>query len=83
MQTLYNVTVSPKIMRKFLNGGHNDTYAEIGYFDAMLEFISQIKHGRPIAELRNDAVKQEKIPRQSGSSVTVGSAGSRKSVATL
>ncbi|CCX11761.1 Alpha/Beta hydrolase protein [Pyronema domesticum] len=83
MQTLYNVTVSPKIMRKFLNGGHNDTYAELGYFDAMLEFISQIKHGRPIAELRNDAVKQEKIPRQSGSSMTMGSAGSRKSVATL
>ena len=42
MKRLYDVCVAPKIWRSFPKGSHNDTYAESGYFDGVLEFITAV-----------------------------------------
>ena len=48
MKTLYDVCVSPKVWRTFSNGSHNDTYAEEGYFESILEFITAVVRGSPL-----------------------------------
>ena len=47
MKTLHDVCKSNvKIWKEFSNGTHNDTVGEEGYFDAIQEFIRQVRKGK-------------------------------------
>ncbi|KAF8463631.1 Alpha/Beta hydrolase protein [Kalaharituber pfeilii] len=47
MRKLYDVcTSSTKVWKDFPNGTHNDTVGEEGYFDAIHDFIKQVRKGR-------------------------------------
>jgi hypothetical protein len=60
MKTLYNVCTSTKLWREFPEGTHNDTCAEENYFDYIHDFISDIKSGHSMDEIKpaSDDVKK-------------------------
>ncbi|KAI5857615.1 Alpha/Beta hydrolase protein [Tricharina praecox] len=41
MVTLFNSCVSPKVWETFPNGSHNDTFTELGYFEAIYRFMKK------------------------------------------
>jgi len=42
MVTLFNSCVSPKVWETFPNGSHNDTFTEVGYFEAIYRFMKKV-----------------------------------------
>lgn len=52
MNELFSVCrVQKKIWREFPNGSHNDTLAEPGFFDQIIEFVRDVLGGQKM-ELR-------------------------------
>ena len=56
MVTLFNKCKSPKVWRPFPNGAHNDTYCELGYFEAILDFITKVGRDEKFGSTRDSVI---------------------------